>query len=258
MNSKIKVLGLALVGMLLFTTSCKKDEVEPTPTPEIKYTGTLTVMQKDAYSDVAGRSSDLWLPHTTTVFKWSNDSVVQVNHGTAPGEVDANGNEFLVIVKTYTFTGTKNQIEALQTAYESATFDIGTTNKFLNLTDGTGVLETSFITGIRNYITNGAAGIPDNGDISRDSLVALFDAGLYKEFGEHLPSFSWDQAKWNYVLETVLGNVLTAIGENLSDYHVCNDDADLQVRLIKNFIATGKIEVPAKVDDGPMMYFTPE
>ena len=258
MNTKIKFLGLALVGMLLFSTSCKKDELEPTPTPETKYTGTLTVLQKDAYSDVAGRSSDLWMPHTTTVFEWSKDSTVQLNHGTAPGELDANGDEFLVVAKTYTFTGTKSQIEALQTAYEGATFENGTSNKFLNLTDGTAALETSFLTGIKDYMLNGAAGIPEDGDISRDSLVALFDAEMYKEFGEHLPSFSWDKTKWNYVLETVLGNVLNATGENLSDYHVCNDDADLQVRLVKNFIATGNIAVPAKDNDGPMLYYTPE
>ena len=256
MNTKIKFLGLALIGMLIFATSCKKDKDEPTP--EKEYTGTLTVLQKDAYSDVAGRSSDLWMPHTTTVFKWSEDSVVQLNHGTAPGELDANGEKFLVVVKTYTFTGTKSHIEALQTAYEGATFDNGTTNKFLNLTDGTAALETSFISGIKEYMLDDAAGIPEDGDISRADLVALFEAGKYNEFGEHLPTFSWDKTKWTIVLETVLGNVLSATGENLSDYHVCNDDADLQVRLVKNFIATGKVEIPAKDNDGPMLYYTPE
>ena len=256
MNTKIKFLGLALVGMLIFTTSCKKDEDEPTP--ETKYTGTLTVMQKDAYSDVAGRSSDLWMPHTTTVFKWNNGEFVQKNHGTAPDEVDANGDKFLVVAKIYTFTGTKSQIEALQTAYEGATFDNGTTNKFLNLTDGTAALKTSFISGIKEYMLDGAAGIPEDGDISRADLVALFEAGKYKEFGTHLPSFSWDKAKWTIVIETVLGGILTSTEENLSDYHVCNDDADLQVRLVKNFIATGKVEVPSKDNDGPMMYYTPE
>ena len=260
MNTKIKFLGLALVGIVLFSTSCKKDEVEPTPTPtpETKYTGTLTVMQKDAYSDVAGRSSDLWMPHTTTVFKWSNDSVVQLNHGTAPDEVDANGDKFLVVAKTYTFTGTKSQIEALQTAYEGATFDNGTTNTFLNLTDGTAALEASLITGIKDYFSDGANGIPNDGDITKDSLITLYNAGLYKEFGSHLPSFSWTQTNWTTAIETVLGDILSSTGENLSDYHVCNDDADLQVRLVKNFIATGKIEVPTKDNDGPMLYYTPE
>ncbi|MCK5847206.1 MAG: hypothetical protein KAG84_07190 [Bacteroidales bacterium] len=258
MNTKIKYLGLAIVGLLIFAASCKKDEVDPTPTPETKYTGTLTVMQKDAYSDVAGRSSELWMPHTTTVFKWANDSVVQLNHGTAPGEVDSNGDEFLVVAKTYTFTGTKSQIEALQTAYEGATFDNGTSNKFLNLTDGTAALEKSFIDGIKDYISDGTNGFPDDGDISKTDLIALFAAGNYKEFGSHLPSFSWDKAKWTIVIETILGDILSATGDNLADYHVCNDDADLQVRLVKNFIATGNIEVPTKDNDGPMMYYTPE
>ncbi len=258
MNIKVNILGIALMGVLMLNTSCKKDKEEIAPTPEIKYTGTLTVMQKDAYSDVAGRSSDLWLPHTTTVFKWSKDSVVQLNHGTAPNEVDANGDKFLVVVKTYTFTGTKTELENLQTAYEGATFDNGTNSKFLNLSDGTAVLETSFISGIKDYISDGANGFPDNGDITRDSLITLFGSGMYKEFAEHVSSFSWTKSNWTTAIETVLGDVLSATGENLSDYHVCNDDADLQVRLVKNFITTGKIEVPTKDNDGPMMYYTPE
>jgi len=242
----------------MLNTSCKKEKDEPTPTPEVKYTGTLTVMQKDAYSDVAGRSSDLWLPHTTTVFKWSEDSVVQLNHGTAPGEVDANGDEFLVVAKTYTFSWTKTEIEKLETAYKSATFEEGTNSKFLNLSDGTAVLEKSFISGIKDYISDGANGFPNDGNITKDSLITLFASGMYNEFAEYIPSFSWKKSNWTIAIEAVLGDVLSATGEQLNDYHVCNDDADLQVRLIKNFISTGKVEMPSKDNDGPMMYYTPE
>ena len=69
-----------------------------------------------------------------------------------------------------------------------------------------------------------------------------------------LPKCNWGQSDWTIAFETVLGDVVGSLGHNLENYHVCNDDADLQVRLIKNYMATDKIEVPAKENNGPMKW----
>lgn len=250
MIKKIKLFGLAIISLLIITTACNKNNEEPV------LTGTLTVLQKDAYSDIAGRTSDLWPPHTTVVFDWENGHSVQLNHGTAPDEVDANGTPYLVETIAYTFTGTKTQMEELQTAFEGAVYD-DPNHKFLGLSTVTTTLEIAFILGLSNYLLDGVNGFPEDGDITKDSLVSLLDEGSYREFAGHLSSFSWTQENWTIALETVLGNVLESTQAQLSDYHVCNNDADLQVRLIKNYIATGEIEMPLKVDDGPMMFYNP-
>ena len=258
MNSR-KKLYTALLGIsfiLFLSISCKKDK-DPETTPEKTYNGTLTVLQKDAYSDVAGRSSDLWPPHTTTVFKWEKGRDVQLNHGTAPEETDANGNLFLVEAKVYSFSGTKSQMESLQANYKEAIYD-DATHHFLNLTDGTAVLEQSFLTGMKAYMMDGVNGLTITGPISKDSLMILFETGDYYRFGSALPNCNWTQSHWVIAFESVLGDVLGDLGHNLNDYHVCNDDAYLQVGLIKNYISTGKIEIPEKQDDGPMMFYIPE
>ena len=258
MNSKKRLfttlLGVTLI--LFLSISCNKDK-DPEPEPEKTYNGTLTVLQKDAYSDVAGRTSDLWPPHTTTVFKWENGEEVQLNHGTAPEETDANGDLFLVEAKVYSFSGTKSQMEALQTKYKEAIYD-DATHHFLNLTDGTAVLEQSFLLGIKEYMRDGANGLTMTGPISKDSLIMLFEIGDYHRFGAALPSCNWTQSHWTIAFESVLGDIIGDLGLNLEYYHVCNDDAYLQVDLIKNYIPTGKIETPAKINDGPMMFYIPD
>ena len=258
MNSKIQLFIIlsGITFILFLATSCSKDKNSETE-PEKTYDGTLTVLQKDAYSDVAGRSSDLWPPHTTTVFEWENGKEVQLNHGTSPEETDANGNLFLVETKVYSFSGTKSQMESLQAKYKEAIYD-DDTHHFLNLEDGTAALEQSFLTGIKEYMIDGTNGLTITGPVSIDSLITLFEIGDYYSFGSALPNCNWTQSNWIIAFESVLGDVLGDLGENLEDYHVCNDDASLQVGLIKNYISTGKVEIPAKLNDGPMMFYTPE
>ena len=239
-----------ITTLTLIFTACKKKEAEKV------YTGTLTVLQKDAYSNVAGHSSDLWIPHTTTVFKWAEGEFVQANHGTLPGEVDANGDVYLVQQKVYTFFGTKKVMEALHNAYVSATFD-PSPNTFLNLNNGGQVLEASFISGLEAYMADGANGLVVSGPLDKNALIALFAAGNYQEFASNLSNTNWTGTDWTAAFESVLGNVLASTGQDLQDYHVCNDDADLQVRLIKNYISNGTIIVPEKINDGPMFYYEP-
>ena len=258
MNSKQRIITTisGMVLILFISISCNKTK-DTEPEPEKKYNGTLTVLQKDAYSDVAGRSSDLWPPHTTTVFKWEEGKEVQLNHGTAPEETDGNGILFLVETKVYNFSGTKSQMESLQLQYKEAIYDDGM-HHFLNLDDGTAVLEQSFLSGMKEYMIDGSNGLTITGPIDKDSLMTLFEIGDYQKFGAALPNCNWTQSNWTIAFESVLGDVFENLGENLNDYHVCNDDAFLQVGLIKNYISTGKIEIPAKLNDGPMMFYIPE
>jgi len=254
MKLKLRILkgAIGILLILFFSISCKDDNVSE---PEEQYTGTLTVLQKDAYSDVAGRSSDLWPPHTTTVFKWDNGREVQLNHGTAPEETDAKGNPLLVITKVYTFSCTKIEMELLQKVYKEAVCD-NNTNKFLNLAAATTSLEQSFIEGLFDYISKHTR-LTCN-DSVKDSVVAYFEAGKISKAIAELTNCSWEKDDWKIAFETVLGNVLSHLGHNLSDYHVCNNDAAPQVDLIKNFISTGKVEMPSKNCSGPMMFYTPE
>ena len=222
------------------------------------YEGTLTVLQKDAYSDVAGRSSDLWPPHTTTVFEWELGKKIQLNHGTAPDEVDGSGKPFLVEVKVYRFKGTKEQLEALQAAYSRAVYDDENgEHKFLNLTEGEGALEKSFLEGFKKYIADDANGLVCSGPITKEQLVALLEAGDFQGFGNALAYCNWGSSEWKIAFETVLEDVFSALGEELKAYHVCNNDAWLQVELIKHYITTGEIKIPEKIENGPMMYYKP-
>jgi hypothetical protein len=226
---------------------------------EKMYTGTLTVLQKDAYSNVAGRSSNLWPPHTTTVFKWENGEEIHVNHGTAPDEIDASGTPFLVEQKVYSFTGTRKQLETLQAAYRRADFDDGTdTNKFLGMSEAKTSLEKAFLAGLIDYIADGANGLYCTGSGTVNDLTALLKAGKFHEFIDAIANCNWTRSDWETALLTVLEDTIIEEGHSLTQYHVCNDDADLQVRLIKTFIADGSIKMPEKINNGPMLFYSPE
>ena len=250
MNSKKQLLSgvIGIAFILLFSISCQKED-------EQKYTGTLTVLQKDAYSDVAGRSSELWPPHTTTVFKWDKGSEVQLNHGTSPEETDAHGNLMLVATKVYQFSGTQSEMEELQKAYKEAICDNGS-SKFLNLAAATTVLEESLIEGLIDYITN-SSNFVCNGSVNKDSILAFLVAGEMSKAISEIENCNWGKTEWKLAFETVLGDVVSNLGHNLTYYHVCNNDAALQVDLVKTFIETGLVTAPAKNCSGPMMFYTP-
>ncbi|MBW1646177.1 MAG: hypothetical protein JRJ56_07625 [Deltaproteobacteria bacterium] len=231
----------AIIGRLWSGDGCEEDFSWP-PAPEKIYTGTLTVLQKDAYRNTGGRSSSLWPPHTTTVFAWDFGREVQTNHGTAPGEVDANGKPFLVEAKVYTFTGTRSQMEALQAAYKQAVYD-DDDHQFISLTNGKTVLEKSFLAGLQDYLDDDDNGLVCSGSVNREKLLELLAAGDFHGFAVAMESCSWDQDDWERAFAIVLDDVVSA---------------SLQVGLIKNYLATGKVEIPPKLNDGPMWYFAPE
>ena len=250
MNNKTN-LSIGLLIIVLFFMGCNNNDVTA---PGKEFTGTLTVLQKDAYSNVAGRSSELWPPHTTTVFKWEEGREVQLNHGTAPEEKDANGNPFLVATKVYTFTATKMEMTALQHAYKNAICD-NIASKFLNLAEANTTLEQSLIEGLYNYISTHTH--LTCSESVKDSVVAYFKAREISKAVAELTNCNWEKDDWKTAFETVLGDVLGKLGHNLKDYHVCNNDAALQVDLIKYYIKSGIVKMPQKNCNGPMMFYVP-
>ncbi|MCK5775199.1 MAG: hypothetical protein KAH25_03435, partial [Bacteroidales bacterium] len=74
-----------------------------------------------------------------------------------------------------------------------------------------------------------------NGTVTVSKVIAYLRRGEISQVVTELENCGWGQAKWSLVFETVLGDVVNDLGHNLSDYHVCNNDAALQVDLIKNF-----------------------
>jgi len=243
---------LSIILIILSVSSCKEDGDEF----EI-YHGTLTVLQKDAYSKVPGRNHLLWPPHTTTVLKWNEGEEVQINHGTDPSETDSLGNYMLEEVKVYHFNGTKEKLEELQEAYKEAVCD-SDTNFFLDLENGQHLINKSFIGGLIDYIMD-----EDNKfdckdpSVTREKLAGLLKEERIGEFLTEVNKCDLDKSKWKEELNKVLIYSIGEAAHNIKDYHVCNNDADLQVRLIKNFIATGKVEMPEKKCDGPMIFYFP-
>ena len=242
----------------LFFIGCDNDggDGEKQAAPKVTtYTGTLTVLQKDAYSTVAGRSmGNLWPPHTTTVFQWDEDSIVQLNHGTAPGAKDAAGNEILVLQKTYTFTGTKAEMQALAAEYRKATIDSlvdHDTLNFLGLETGETALARSVLTGLKAYLDTTTT-LTISAQDKKDMLTA-FEKSDMKTVAPLLLAAGWSAQSFISALQ----QIFIGLGENVEDYHVCNNDADLQINLIKNYVATGNIEMPAPTK-GPMVLYVVE
>lgn len=251
----VVVAGAMLVAGL--STSCNDDD----PVMEL-YRGTLTVLQKDAYSDAAGRSSDLWPPHTTTVLQWAgedgggSDSTVQLNHGTAPGEMNSQGEVFLVTTKVYQFSGSKSDMEALQSAYEDAVCDNGE-SKFLNLTEGEGVLEKVFLMELRDLVFSDDT-FTCSGSVNKDSLIAFMEAGDIHKILEEIHKCTWTSADWLIAFEEALGKAIMDLGHVVDEYHVCNNDAIMQVELVKSFISTGEVQAPSGDCNGPEWLYVPE
>lgn len=242
---------LIIVGTLLTLSNCS---VKKTDDDKV-YTATFSVLQKDGYSNIAGRTSALWPPHTTTVFSWSLGSAVQLNHGQAIDVVDKKGNFLLEEVEVYSLSGTANDFSALQEAYMNAACDAD--NKLVfGISIASSNLEKAVLDGVKEMVRADAS-FKTAGFVSKDSLLALFEQREYGLVVKELPNCNWKQSDWKTAFETSLATELAKEGKTSADYHICNNDAYLQVELIKNFIATGKVELNIGSCDGPRWYYAP-
>ena len=250
------ILATFIFALTVSITGCKNDNDE---TFEI-YSGTLTVMQKDAYSNTAGRNNILWPPHTTTVFKWNNGEEVQLNHGTSPDEKDANGTSMLDEVKVYNFQGSKNDLAALEQAYIEAIYDDvdgKPLNTFLTLVEAKSELSKVVLESLGEFITKDEHNFSHTG-LTKDQVLLLLASGDVSKLMPLLQNSNLTPENIHIAFNEILKSSFAKLGHDISDFHVCNNDADLQVRLIKNYISTGKVQIPERKCSGPMVYYFPE
>ena len=237
---------------------CDKDE-----DPQEVFTGSLTILQKDAYGNLPGRSSDLWPPHTTTVFKWSNvngtigDSVFQENHGTLPGQTNSLGQVLLEPVKILTFTATRDQMVELQNAYMNAVCD-DNESRFLTLEHVDSSIAQLFHEDLGDVL--GQDGSFSCTDLPIDSLLSWLNQGTtgFGKIATSINACNYTMEDWRFAFEQSLKNTVFDLDHLYDNYHVCNNDAYKQVRLIENFIETGIIEIPEGDCNGPMWYYSPD
>lgn len=221
---------------------------------------TFTWLQKDAYKDTAGRSSDLWPPHTTTTLEVSCGgqlvkSSFRENHGTKPGDEDATGAVFLVPVGSMSATATWGELEPLVAAYESC--ECGT--KFLSMDALGDAAVQKLVAEIESYVL---AHLTCTGSVDAAGLVQKLKAGDIAGVLEVLPNCSWASGfDWSLGFDDALGKIVSVAQETLADYHVCNNDAELQATLFDGFRKTKTVTAcdgAGSLCHGPKWFYAPK
>ncbi len=225
-------------------------------------------LQKDAYKSTAGRTSDAWPPHTTTVLEVhcpdanGNDQVttaVQTNHGTAPDAVDANGTPILVEVKrSDPLPATEDTLTAFMDQYKACQCDPQT--QFLSLDNVPDSVMTQVFSAVSDYVNTH---LSCSGDVTTASLLAMIQQGDYDDAIAALSACTWDDGySWSDGLQQATQAVVASLGTTIDGYHVCNNDAELQAGLWSAFVANGGAPVPScdnttSVCQGPAFYYSP-
>lgn len=225
-------------------------------------TVTFDWLQKDAYKETAGRTSDLWPPHTTTRIHavctrldGTEDVITafMANHGTEPGEKDANGDVFLTQVQDQRTQSTRGKVLRLIDAYEGC--ECG--NEFLSMD----ILDDELVAGVMEALLPYVSENLDcGGDPSIDTLVGWLSAGDIESVLAALPNCQWGgDSSLELGLEQALTTALAG-SVSIGDTHVCNNDAALQSELWSVFNTDGTVGScdPANtVCAGPMWLYTP-
>jgi hypothetical protein len=245
--------------------------------------GVFHWLQKDAYSNTGGRSTPLWPPHTTTqldvhcVDASGNDQIVQTafrdNHGTDPGTVDANGNPFLVEVKTEQAAGSRADLLNLLASYTQCecapTATGGTGTPFLTLTNGEDALAQQLLGAIvptaqASLVCDASVTTTDgSGNVltGTSAFVAMLQNGNFSGAVAAVPSCSWSTGyDWPTVLSQAMTQVATNLGTTLGGYHVCNNDGILEADLWESFVHGNGVvacDNSSTVCQGPTWYYTP-
>ncbi len=217
-------------------------------------TATMRWMQKDAYAEYAGRTSNAWPPHTTMELRvncGSGTSVSeQVNHGTAVSATDPSGTPILVRVKTESVDGTEAEMTALANAFDSCHCN-GT--QILSMDSLSDPLVQDVIGDIRGYVT---ANMQCTGATPAE-IAAMLQGGDADAALVELDNCTWNTGhSWETAFETALASS----GGNLDGYHVCNNDAMLQADLWDGFASGAGVtscSLNAPVCSGPEFFYTP-
>jgi len=216
------------------------------------------VLQKDAYAETAGRSSDLWPPHTTTELTatctrsdGTKDKLgdFMANHGTEPGEVDASGDEFLQKAGSDSVVTTRKKAKALLSAYTGCECQ----TEFLTMDAIDDAVVASVVEELAPYLQ---ATLDCGGEPPVGQLVNALLAGDVEAVAAALPGCTWTgQGSMAEGLDQAL---VQALGGSLDGYHVCNNDAMLQVDLWERFVAdgvAGSCDTSSPVCSGPQWLY---
>ncbi len=225
-----------------------------------KCTATFRWLQKDAYKETAGRSSNQWPPHTTTSLEITCGgsvvrSVFRENHGTKPAATDANGQVFLVEVAQKQLTGPRADLEALADAYDACECD----NEFFSLDGLDDPKVQAMIGGLKSHLM---ANLTCTGSTDTAGLVELITKGHIGEALAVLPSCAWVSGQDLATgFDSALHGLLTASNQELAQFHVCNNDAKLQAELFGAYAkdkTLGYCDKGSVLCAGPSWLYTPE
>lgn len=257
-------LGLAFTafGLVGLLAACDSDTVtgDEQNITDKSCSATLRVLQKDAYKSTAGRTSDLWPPHTTTVLEYScegdgSDSVVMANHGTLPGATDANGDVILVETRAIEVKGSEEDILDLAVAFEACECDGATT--FLSLDTLEDSVAQDLLGEVVGYLQ---ANLVCDGD-GVDQIVGALQSQDVDTALAVLPTCSWaNGTSLEEGLDEAFAALLEATGDTLDGYHVCNNDASLQVGLVEGYEASGEVgacDATGAACKGPLWFYSP-
>ena len=94
--------------------------------------------------------------------------------------------------------------------------------------------------------------------VPTDTVLNWLQNNELNKFLAIIADCNYSQNDWIIALEISLAETISDLGHELEEYHVCNNDAIMQVDLVKNYIATGDIELIEGDCNGPMWYYTPD
>ncbi len=226
-------------------------------------TATFVWLQKDAYKETGGRTTDMWPPHTTTSLEIACDGSVlsaafMANHGSEPGSKDAAGNPLLEETRRLQIPGSRTQLAQLLDTYKSCECEPAS---FLSMDSLDQDLVSDLLGRFTELIEGDTVSCPDG---SKADLVTALQAQDFESALVIVPTCTWPgpdgtpAASLSEALSAAIA--ATGSGNALDDYHVCNNDAKLQADLVAGFASNGAITAcPRNADTckGPMWLYNP-
>lgn len=222
---------------------------------------TFVWLQKDAYKETGGRTTDLWPPHTTTTLAVECDgaavaSAFMANHGSEPGSKDAEGNDFLAETRRVEVNGTRAELTELLGTYQGCECE---PESFLSMNSLDQDVVADLLGEFTTLIEGDTVTCPDD---TKDDLVTALNAQDFESALVIVPTCTWPGPDGNpaQTLSDALQTVIATTGGVLDDFHVCNNDAKLQADLVTGFQTGGAITAcPRNTDTckGPMWFYNP-
>ncbi|MCB9228558.1 MAG: hypothetical protein H6618_03015 [Deltaproteobacteria bacterium] len=237
------------VLLTVIISACEKPALE-----EFSDTGECRLAfhfyQKDSFQEYPKRVAMFWPPHTTTELdircqssQGYSETFAQNNHGTGPDKI-VKGIQVLQKIKTLSFSADESSARKLMDAYRSCQCP-GSYFSMELLSN-----ESKEIFSALGEKTKEQISCTEKADIAGQIRSGKFDPDLLSRCSFDKEQ-SWKQA---------FGEALHHVSFPLDSYHVCNNDAKLQEKLIREFIASGDIRGCAEKDPvcaGPLLYYQP-